>query len=50
MKSGVSVPPGEPSMAVLPFVDMSAEHDQDYFCEGMAEELINARPTSTACA
>ena len=37
-----SVPPGEPSMAVLPFVDMSAEHDQDYFCEGMAEELINA--------
>ena len=42
MKSGVSVPPGEPSMAVLPFVDMSAEHDQDYFCEGMAEELINA--------
>lgn len=30
------------SIAVLPFADMSAERDQDYFCEGMAEELINA--------
>ena len=32
----------EHTMAVLPFVDMSAERDQDFFCEGMAEELINA--------
>ena len=31
-----------PSIAVLPFADMSAQRDQDYFCEGMAEELINA--------
>jgi serine/threonine protein kinase/Flp pilus assembly protein TadD len=31
-----------PSIAVLPFVDMSAESDQEYFCDGMAEELINA--------
>ena len=30
-----------PSMAVLPFVDMSPLKDQDYFCEGIAEELIN---------
>jgi serine/threonine protein kinase/tetratricopeptide (TPR) repeat protein len=30
-----------PSMAVLPFVDMSPQKDQDYFCEGIAEELIN---------
>ena len=30
-----------PSMAVLPFADMSPEKDQDYFCEGIAEELIN---------
>ena len=30
-----------PSIAVLPFTDMSPEHDQDYFCEGMAEELIS---------
>jgi len=30
------------SIAVLPFVDMSPRKDQDYFCEGMAEEIINA--------
>ena len=30
------------SIAVLPFADMSPEKDQDYFCEGMAEEIINA--------
>ncbi|MCX5801031.1 MAG: protein kinase [Candidatus Eisenbacteria bacterium] len=30
-----------PSIAVLPFRDMSPQGDQDYFCEGMAEELIN---------
>jgi TolB-like protein/tetratricopeptide (TPR) repeat protein/predicted Ser/Thr protein kinase len=38
---------GEPaaaakSIAVLPFKDMSPQRDQDYFCEGLAEELINA--------
>ena len=32
----------EPSIAVLPFVDMSPEKDQDHFCEGMAEEVINS--------
>ncbi|MEE4173722.1 MAG: tetratricopeptide repeat protein [Xanthomonadales bacterium] len=32
----------EASIAVLPFVDMSPEKDQDHFCEGMAEEIINA--------
>jgi TolB-like protein len=31
----------EKSIAVLPFVDMSPEKDQDYFCDGMAEEIIN---------
>ena len=29
------------SIAVLPFVDMSPERDQEYFCEGIAEELID---------
>jgi len=33
--------PDVPSIAVLPFTDMSQARDQDYFCEGMAEELIN---------
>ena len=31
-----------PSIAVLPFADMSPQKDQDYFCEGMPEEIINA--------
>jgi len=30
------------SIAVLPFADMSPQKDQEYFCDGMAEELINA--------
>src|SRR4029077_8362675 len=30
------------SIAVLPFADMSPERDQDFLCEGLAEELINA--------
>jgi serine/threonine protein kinase/Tfp pilus assembly protein PilF len=32
----------KPSIAVLPFRDMSSQRDQEYFCEGIAEELINA--------
>ena len=31
-----------PSIAVLPFRDMSSGRDQDYFCEGLADELIHA--------
>jgi serine/threonine protein kinase/tetratricopeptide (TPR) repeat protein len=31
-----------PSVAVLPFADMSPTHDQEYFCDGIAEEIINA--------
>jgi adenylate cyclase len=33
---------GLPAIAVLPFMDMSPSRDQDYFCEGLAEELIDA--------
>ena len=29
-----------PSIAVLPFTDMSSEGDQEYFCDGLADELI----------
>ncbi len=35
-------PAAEPSVAVLPFADMSRERDQAYFCEGIAEEITNA--------
>lgn len=31
-----------PSIAVLPFDDMSEHGDQSYFCEGIAEEILNA--------
>jgi len=30
------------TVAVLPFVNMSPEPDQDYFCDGITEEIINA--------
>ncbi len=30
-----------PSVAVLPFTNMSADPEQEYFCDGMAEEIIN---------
>ncbi|MDH3215089.1 MAG: tetratricopeptide repeat-containing serine/threonine-protein kinase [Candidatus Krumholzibacteria bacterium] len=32
----------KPSIAVLPFVDMSPEKDQEYFCDGIAEEITGA--------
>jgi serine/threonine protein kinase len=32
----------KPSIAVMPFIDMSPQKDQEYFCDGIAEELINA--------
>jgi TolB-like protein/Tfp pilus assembly protein PilF len=46
-RPGLSAPdatptPFENSIAVMPFTDMSAARDQDFFCEGMSEEIINA--------
>ena len=40
-KPGTAVNP-MPSIAVLPFDDMSEQGDQAYFCEGIAEEILNA--------
>jgi TolB-like protein len=31
----------EPSIAVLPFADMSPNRDQEYFSDGLSEELLN---------
>jgi serine/threonine protein kinase/Tfp pilus assembly protein PilF len=47
LESGVSgerlsAPKSTASIAVLPFEDMSPQKDQEYFCDGIAEELINA--------
>jgi len=39
---GIRDTDGNISIAVLPFADMSPNKDQEYFCEGMAEEIINA--------
>ena len=36
-EAGVS----DKSIAVLPFVDMSERHDQEYFSDGLSEELID---------
>jgi len=32
---------GDKSIAVMPFADMSPDKDQEYFSDGLAEELIN---------
>jgi len=37
-----SMPGAEASVAVLPFANMSADPDGEYFGDGMAEEIINA--------
>jgi serine/threonine protein kinase/tetratricopeptide (TPR) repeat protein len=32
----------KPSIAVLPFADLSPMHDQEYLCDGISEDIINA--------
>ena len=40
---GSSLPlPDKPSIAVLPFANMRGDPDQDYFADGMVEEIITA--------
>ena len=39
---GATVSPALPSVAVLPFADLSPGKDQEYFADGVAEEVLNA--------
>ena len=39
---GPSTAPQANSIAVMPFADMSAARDQEFFCQGMSEEIITA--------
>ena len=34
------LPPDKPSIAVLPFQNMSGDPEQDYFCDGLVEDII----------
>ena len=40
--SAAETPAQRLSVAVLPFTDMAAERDLEYFCDGLSEELTNA--------
>ena len=37
-----SLPIPEKSIAILPFVDLSQARDQEYFCDGISEEILDA--------
>ncbi len=39
---GAATPPGRICVAVLPFLNMSPEPEQDYFCDGISEEITNS--------
>ena len=41
-KQSVSVELSAKSIAVLPFVDLSQAKDQEYFCDGISEEILDA--------
>jgi serine/threonine protein kinase len=43
-----SIGAGKPSIAVLPFANMSADPENEYFSDGLAEELLNTLAKNSA--
>ena len=41
--------PDKPSIAVLPFANMSGDPEQEYFADGMVEEIIGIPPRVNNC-
>lgn len=37
-----AIPEGTPSLAVLPFANLSGDREQDYFADGLTNDIINA--------
>ena len=42
--------PDKPSIAVLPFQNMSGDPEQEYFADGMVEEIITACRACAGCS
>ncbi len=40
-KAAAALPPPQRSLAVLPFRNIGGDRDNEYFCEGLAEDLLN---------
>jgi adenylate cyclase len=41
-QQGASLLPYKPSIAVMPFLNMTGDQNQDFFCNGLSESLISA--------
>ena len=39
--TSAAVESGKPTIAVMPFINMSSDPEQDYFSDGLSEELLN---------
>jgi adenylate cyclase len=42
--------PDKPSIAILPFMNMSGDPEQEYFADGVVEDIIQRFPASSGCS